>query len=63
LLAQVATNQNLVTRGKFSIFLAASQLAASKLASCDPGKGATRGAKGAESPLSQVKVEKKDKNF
>jgi len=26
-------------------------------------KGATRGAKGAEAPLSQVKVEKKDKKF
>jgi len=27
------------------------------------GKGATSGAKGAEAPLSQVKVEKKDKKF
>jgi len=27
------------------------------------GKGATRGAKWAEAPLSQVKVEKKDKKF
>jgi len=32
-----ATSQNLVTRDEFSVFSAASQLAASKLASCDPG--------------------------
>jgi len=37
LLVQLATSQNLVTRGEFSFFLAANQLAASKLASYDPG--------------------------